>query len=199
MTRRLPPWLWSSLAILSVVICATYARVTSAAGAAGTLPPPGAYVVDPAGSAVGFNVTEFLVNTVSGKFKAFSGKVVVGDSLATSRIEATVDVGSIDTGIHMRDEHLLAEDYFDVAHFPRMRFASTALWGTPQNFGIKGNLTIKAVTKEVVFSARILDTGVIVAETKIDRTDFGLTAGGTIKNEVRLHLQIRMSPAPAAP
>jgi len=70
------------------------------------------------------------------------------------------------------------------------------IWGTPDNFGIKGSLTIKAVTKEVVFTARILDSGVVVAETKIDRRDFGLTAGGTIKNEVRLRLQIRMTRAP---
>jgi polyisoprenoid-binding protein YceI len=178
------------LALWIVLTCAPPAR------AAGTLPPPGQYAVDTGGSTVGFNVTEFLINTVDGKFKTFAGKVIVGDSLATSRIEATVDVGSIDTGVHARDGHLLSAEYLDAARFPRMTFASTLLWGAPDNFGIRGNLTIKGVTKEVVFSARILDSGVVIAETKIDRTQFGVSAGGTIKNEVHLHLQIRMVHAP---
>ena len=143
-----------------------------------------------------FDVTEYLVNTVTGKFSALAGKIAVGDSLSTSHIDATVDVASLDTGIGARNEHLLTAEYFDAAQFPQMQFASTMIWGAPDNFGIRGNLTIKAVTKEVVFSARIRDNGVVVAETKIDRTQFGMTAGGTIKNEVRLHLRIRMTHAP---
>jgi polyisoprenoid-binding protein YceI len=72
------------------------------------------------------------------------------------------------------------------------------LWGTPNNFGIKGNLTIKGVTREVVFTARILDTGLVVAETKIDRTAFGVMYSGPVSNEVRLRLEIRMAKAVAS-
>jgi polyisoprenoid-binding protein YceI len=185
---------WSSF-LLAAFALLCLARGASAV-AAGTLPPAGSYVVDTAGSSVGFEITEFLVNTVSGKFRTFSGKVTVGDTLATSRIEATVDVASIDTGVGMRDRHLVEPDYFDAARFPQMHFASTAIWGAPDNFGIRGNLTIKGVTREVVFSARVQPTGVVLAETKIDRTAFGITAGGTIKNEARLRLQIKLAHAP---
>jgi polyisoprenoid-binding protein YceI len=81
-----------------------------------------------------------------------------------------------------------------------MTFTSTALWGTPDNFGIRGNLTIKGVTKETVFSARILESSIVVAETKIDRTSFGITSGTSIKNEVRLRLRIRiLKPTPPTP
>jgi polyisoprenoid-binding protein YceI len=73
-----------------------------------------------------------------------------------------------------------------------MTFKSTLLWGTPTSFGIKGNLTIKGVTKEVVFSARIQDSGLILAEAKVDRTDFGIDTGGPVKNEVRLRLRINL-------
>jgi polyisoprenoid-binding protein YceI len=190
--RHLPPWL-----VCLLVLCALLVREDHA-GAAGALPAPGAYTVD-ASSTVGFSVTEFLINSVSGTFSAFSGHVTVGDSFATSQIQATVNVASVDTGIHMRDEHLVSPEFFDAARFPQMQFTSTQIWGTPNNFGIKGNLTIKGTTKEVVFSARILDSGVVVAETKIDRTVFGLTSGSTIKNDVQLRLQIRMTRAPQAP
>jgi polyisoprenoid-binding protein YceI len=188
--RRLGSWFLSLLVLFAALTSAAHAR------AAGPLPAPGAYAVDATGSSVTFNVTEYLINTVTGKFGTFAGKVTIGDSLSTSHIDATVDVASLDTGIGMRNGHLLAADYFDAAHFPQMKLTSTMIWGTPDNFGIKGNLTIKGVMKEVVFSARILDTGVVVAETKIDRTDFGMTAGSTIKNEVRLHLKIQMIHAP---
>ncbi len=188
--RRTPSWFLSLFAIFAALTCATHA------GATAPLPAPGDYVVDAAASSVSFNVTEYLINTVTGKFGAFAGKITMGDSLSTSRISATVDVASLDTGIGMRNEHLFGADYFDVAHFPQMKLKSTAIWGTPDNFGIKGDLTIKGITKEVVFSARILDSGVVVAETKIDRTDFGMTAGPTIKNEFRLHLKIQMVQAP---
>jgi polyisoprenoid-binding protein YceI len=193
-SRRARVWL-SLLSFLLAAWAALFCATDVRAGAP-AFPAPGEYAIDASGSSVGFSVTEFLINSVSGSFSKFAGKVTVGDSLSSSQLEATVDVGSIDTGIHMRDEHLLGAEYFDAARFPRMKFTSTMIWGTPENFGIKGSLTIKAVTKEVVFSARILDGGVVVAETKIDRTQFGLTAGGTIKNEVRLRLQIRMTRVP---
>jgi polyisoprenoid-binding protein YceI len=189
MGYRLTLWMAALSAAWVVLTCVSIAR------AAGALPPPGEYAVDRSGSSLAFNVTDFVITSVDGKFNTFSGKVTVGDSLATSHIEATADVSSIDTGNGTRDNHLRTADFFDVAHFPVMTFTSTQLWGTTDNFGIKGNLTIKGVTKEVVFTARILDTGVVVAQTKIDRTAFGITHGGSIKNEVRLRLQIRMMKA----
>jgi polyisoprenoid-binding protein YceI len=177
------------VAICVVLLCA------SRAFAAGSLPPPGDYVVDPLGSTVAFNVTNLVVTSVDGKFHTFNGHVSVGASLATSHLDATVDVQSIDTGSNRRDEHLRSGDFFGAAQFPRMMFTSTSLWGTPESFGMKGNLTIKGVTKEVVFAGRILDTGLIVAEAKIDRTDFGITSGPSIKNEVRLRLEIKLTKA----
>lgn len=173
-------------AVVSILVGAPGAR------AAGAPPAPGEYAVDAATSSVGFSVTEFLVNTVTGTFHSFAGHVTVGDSLGGSKIQASVDVASIDTDVHMRDDHLRGIDYLDAQRFPKMQFASTVIWGAPENFGIKGNLTIKGVTKEVVFSAKIQNDGVIVAETKIDRTEFGITSGGTIKNEVKLRLQIHL-------
>jgi polyisoprenoid-binding protein YceI len=174
------------------VVWAALTYVTNAQ-AAGTLPTPGTYAVDQSGSSVGFNISHFLIASVDGKFKTFSGRVTVGESLAASHLEATVDIASVDTGIQMRDEKLRTDEFFDAAKFPTMTFKSTQLWGTPDNFGIKGNLTIKGVTKEVVFTARILDTGVVVAQATINRADFGITASGPVKNEVRLRLRIQLA------
>jgi polyisoprenoid-binding protein YceI len=173
----------------------------SRALAGGTLPPPGAYVVDPAGSTVAFNVTNLGIISVDGKFDSFSGRVTVGSSLAASHVEASAEVSSIDTASTQRDTHLRSADFFDAAQFPRMTFTSTALSGTPDGFQMKGNLTIKGVTREVVFAARVTNVSVVTADATIDRTDFHITEGRTIKNQVRLHLQIRLvkSPTPTPP
>lgn len=162
------------------------------AHAAGALPPAGTYSVDARSSAVTFNVTNFVVTSVDGRFGAFEGRVVVGDSLATTTVEASVDIASIETGNKQRDDHLRTGDYFDAARFPKMTWKSTQLWGTPDSFGMKGVLTIKGISKEIVFACRITDGGVIVADAKIDRQNFGITSGPSIKNEVRLRLQIRL-------
>jgi polyisoprenoid-binding protein YceI len=189
--RRLP-----AIVFLAAIACLAFLASPLGARAAEpvspSVPPAGAYTVDVAGSSVKFEITEFLINTVSGRFRSFTGAVTVGDSLATSKIQATVDVRSVDTGVGARDGKLIGPDYFDTASFPQMQFVSTAIWGTPENFGIRGNLTIKGVTKEVVFSARIQPDGIVAAETKIDRTAFGITSGATIKNEARLRLAIRL-------
>jgi polyisoprenoid-binding protein YceI len=185
------PSLVRRLAFTCLVLVAVLAS-TSRGRAAGALPAPGDYDVDAAGSSVGFSVTNFLVTTVDGTFHTFRGKVTLGDSIASTRMEASVDIQSVDTGNGSRDEHLRSADFFDAAKYPRMTFTSTQVWGTPDNLGIKGNLTIKGTTKEVVFSSRILDSGVVRAEATIDRTAFGITYGASIKNDVRLKLVIRI-------
>jgi len=181
----LPRWLFPLVVAL--------VAITFPAFAGSALPSAGDYAVDASSSGVGFSVTNFVVSNVDGKFTRFDGRVIVGDSLATTSVEASVDVSSIDTGIKQRDDHLRSSDYFDVARFPRMTWKSTQLWGAPDRFGMKGMLTIKGITKEVVFAGRITDGGVIIAETTIDRQNFGITAGPSIKNEVRLRLSIHIA------
>lgn len=74
--------------------------------------------------------------------------------------------------------HLKSADYFDVKKFPTVTFVITGV--TSSNDGNKqvtGNLTIKGVTKEVSFPAKIeVKDGVVKAEGKlvIDRTDWGI-------------------------
>jgi len=39
-------------------------------------------------------------------------------------VKVAIDVGSIDTGVDKRDDHLRSGDFFDVAQFPQMTFES---------------------------------------------------------------------------
>jgi len=81
------------------------------------------------------------------------------------------------------DGHLKSETFFDVTKFPKATF-KIKIWApiTNQkpdapNYYVKGDLTIKGITKEISFPALLnLGDSLITAdaELKIDRTDFGI-------------------------
>jgi polyisoprenoid-binding protein YceI len=164
---------------------------------------PGTYKVDPARSEVTFNITNFLVMTVDGRFKTFEANIQIGDKLETSRVQATVETRSIDTGNEERDTHLRTPDFFEVEKYPNMTFRSTLIAGTEADFKMTGELTIKGVSKDVTFDCHAEaapDGGSqVLATAKIHREDFGITSGGTIKNEVRLKLRMRLTSAKSGP
>jgi polyisoprenoid-binding protein YceI len=91
----------------------------------------------------------------------------------------SVDANTVNTDIDSRDSHLRREEYFDVAHFPRISFVSTRVTKT-NNSGflyVFGKLTIKGVTKEVKFPFKaVAQNGGYLFEGNfsINRRDFGV-------------------------
>lgn len=78
--------------------------------------------------------------------------------------------------------HLKSDDFFGVKNHPTASFAITkvAPRGTPGDYKITGNLTIKNITKEIRFLANVTETAAgakAVAEIKIDRTDYNVRYG----------------------
>ena len=58
----------------------------------------GRWTVDYAHTSVGFTVRHLGVSKVRGRFNTYSADVVVGTDLATSSVDASIALGSIDTG-----------------------------------------------------------------------------------------------------
>ncbi|MBN9636898.1 MAG: YceI family protein [Achromobacter sp.] len=105
---------------------------------------------DPPHCSVLFFVKHILAD-IPGRFDSFSGVVRFDpENLAGSRIDVTVDIASIDTGVPKRDEHLKSKDFFNAASFPSMRFVSKeiAVLGGGR-YVAKGSMTIKDVTLPV--------------------------------------------------
>jgi polyisoprenoid-binding protein YceI len=166
----------------------------------------GKYNVDTMHSSVLFEIPHLVISTVEGKFKTYSGAVVIDSKFNKSSLEAEVDVSSIDTAVTDRDNHLKSPDFFDVAKYPKMKFKSTAITGTDKAFKVTGDLTIRDVTKKVTFSGAYKGTvtdgygntkAAFVATTKINRQDFGLKwsnmveAGPVVGDEVTITLKIQ--------
>lgn len=143
------------------------------------------YKIDPVHSTVGFTIRHFFTQ-VPGVFTKFSGTIVVDrDNLENSRVEATIEVPSIDTRVPMRDGDLKSDHFFDAAKFPTITFKSTSWKKTGEDtFDVTGELTIRGVTKPVVLKVTSLGFGPGMrgamlsgwqATTTLNRNDFGIT------------------------
>jgi polyisoprenoid-binding protein YceI len=166
------------------------------------------WTIDPSHTLVEFSVKHMMLSTVKGRFGSLqaTAKGTLDDPLSASA-EATIDVSSIDTREEKRDAHLRSADFFDVEHYPTMRYASRSVRQVGDGeFEVDGDLTIRdvirPVTLRVTLEGHLRDpwgnerVG-LSAEGKIRRSDFGLkwnmaleTGGVLVGDEVRLSLQV---------
>jgi polyisoprenoid-binding protein YceI len=112
----------------------------------------GSYTIDAAHTRIGFVARHAMVTKVRGSFNEFDGTVVVdAEKPEQSSANLNIKVASIDTRNADRDGHLHSNDFLDVATYPEITFASTAVALTDDSgVQLTGDLTIKGVTKSVV-------------------------------------------------
>ena len=87
----------------------------------------GTWDIDPVHSEVGFTVRHMMVSKVRGKFGAFTGEIVTGETPEQSSVTASVDTTSIDTGNADRDAHVRSAEIFGVEEHPTLTFRSTSV------------------------------------------------------------------------
>lgn len=96
---------------------------------------------------------------------------------------ATISVADITDPGHNQDfvRHVTTEDFFEVEKFPEANFISTEVKATEDGqWQIRGDLTIKGVTKPVSFVAKAVPGGgALQATLPIDRTAYGIIYGSS--------------------
>jgi polyisoprenoid-binding protein YceI len=114
------------------------------------------YKFDQAHSTIGFSVHQFLGAT-HGKFTKFDGKIDLDrQHPENSSVTARIVVGSIDTGIVKRDNHLRSPEFFAVEKYPDIMFKSRSVKQTgPQEGDILGDLTMHGVTKPITLHVKL--------------------------------------------
>ncbi len=167
-------------------------RTTETGTPAGTLPTPGTYVVDPIHSSVSFVARHLVASKVRGQFTEFEGSIVVGATPEASSVTAAVQASSIRTNQEQRDEHLRSTDFLEAETFPQLTLASKRIVAKGDHFELVADLTIRGVTKEVVFDLEFLGEGpgmapntTVVgfeAKTTINRRDFGVNFDHALEN-----------------
>src|SRR5271156_4543616 len=110
--------------------------------------------IDPAHSSSEFKVKHMMISHVKGHFAKVTGTLTLDESnLASSRVEALIEAGSLETRDAQRDAHLKSADFFDAEKFPTLSFKSTRLTIVRDGeLAVEGDLTIRGVTRKVVFT-----------------------------------------------
>jgi len=170
------------------------------------------YTIDPAHSVADFKVRHLMVSNVRGEFSGVSGTVEFDEqNPGNSKVDATIDVNTIQTRDAQRDAHLKSADFFDAEKYPSITFKSKKVVKTGDDeHKVTGDLTIHGVTKEVVLDVEgpapeakdpwgNVKTGAS-AKTKINRKDYGLgwnvaleTGGVLVGEDVQIHLDLELT------
>lgn len=177
--------------------------------------PVSSWNIDPAHSAVLFVARHMVVARVHGRFERLSGTLRVDPEKPTEgEVEAQVETASIYTGNGERDTHLRSPDFLDAQHAPLITFRGTRVESTGgSGFKLHGELTLRNVTRPVVFEARHAATAqdpwgktrlIFTARGAINRSDFGIrwnkaldNGGWLVGEKVDVELDIQAVPAKA--
>ncbi|HAQ58981.1 MAG TPA: polyisoprenoid-binding protein [Microbacterium sp.] len=150
----------------------------------------GTWTLDPSHSEVQFSVRHMMISKVRGTFGVKSATLIAPENPLEAKVEATVDVASVDTKDEGRDNHLRSGDFFDVENYPTMEFRSTGVRIEGGDFLVDGDLTIKGITKPVTFDFDFGGFGTdpwgnykagATAKAVINREDFGLTWNASLE------------------
>ena len=149
------------------------------------------FKVDHAHTNVGFRVAHMVITKVNGSFNDFDASFHYDpEDMSMFSLTATIQVASIDTNNDQRDNHLRSPDFFDAAGHPTITFQSTGLSMMGDGYVLKGDFTIRGVTKEIEMPITITgpvdfgDNTVIGVSGSftIDRQDFGVSWSRSLDN-----------------
>jgi len=115
------------------------------------------------------------------------GSLDINDGVLTGGT-FTIDMTSINctdlTGEYKGklEGHLHSPDFFATSEFPtaQLQITKVSPKGTPGDYKVTGDLSIKGITKEIKFYANIAEEGdkvIATADLKVDRTDFNVRYG----------------------
>jgi polyisoprenoid-binding protein YceI len=133
---------------------------------------------------VGFVARHMMVSKVRGSFGEVAGEIMVAEEPTDSAVTVTIGVASIATGVADRDAHLRSTDFLELDKHPNLTFRSTGLELGKGGFILRGELTIKGVTRQVALDVEY--EGVVAspwgqevigftARTEIDREEFDIS------------------------
>ena len=166
------------------------------------------WLIDPAHSEVHFKIKHLVISTVTGSFKKFEGSVESEkDDFSDAVIQFSADTANVDTNNEQRDGHLRSDDFFNAEKYPKLTFTSTGIEKDGDEYALKGNLTIRDVTKPVELKVEYGGTtqdsyGQTKAgfdiTGKINRQDYGIsfgavseTGGLLLGDEVKINANVQ--------
>ena len=168
------------------------------------------YKIDASHSEIIFKVKHLMITNVTGSFQQFDASMEsTNDDFSDATIKFEANVDSISTNNEQRDGHLKSDDFFSAEKYPTINFVSSSFTKKAgNNYSLKGDLTIKGITKPVELNVELggemkdpygqHKVGFEI-NGKFNRSEFGLTwsatteAGGiVVSDEVKLQMEVQM-------
>ncbi|MAF50157.1 MAG: YceI family protein [Rhodospirillales bacterium] len=181
---------------IAAVAAAAFMQLPAPASAADT------YALDISHTQIRFAVTRGGWTEIAGWFKKFDGSIVFDEAnVGNSKVSATIETESFDSGWDARNRHLRSPAFFNAKEFPAMTFTSTKIEKTGAKTGrMTGNLTLLGKTKPVTLDIRFNRKAAhprnkktfvgFTATGSLKRSDYGMTfLLGPVADEVRIRIE----------
>jgi polyisoprenoid-binding protein YceI len=114
-------------------------------------------------------------------FKGLESQIVFDESnLSSSKITASIDANSINTGNGMRNKH--AKQGLEASKYPKINFVSTSITKSGSGYEADGKLTIRDITKDIKIPFSFSKNGsggVFAGKFSVVPADYGVKKSGT--------------------
>ena len=159
------------------------------------------YALEPTHTTVFFEAKHFGTSTNRGRWDKKEGTITYDKAAKTGKVDVTLDMNSISTGVAPFDGHLKSKDFFAAAEFPTAKFVGDKFtFNGDKLASVSGELTLHGKTNPVTLTANgfncyenpMLKREVCGGdfETTIQRSQWGITYGVPgIPDSVRIVIQ----------
>lgn len=107
-----------------------------------------------------------------------------------SKIRATIDATTVDTGVELMTAHAKEESVLHTEKFPVITFESLSVKKGSSGYETTGNLTMKGITKKITFPFTF-ENDTFVGKFSIMANDFNINREGAVPTgEIKIELTI---------
>ncbi|RZL95111.1 MAG: polyisoprenoid-binding protein [Variovorax sp.] len=161
------------------------------------------YVVDPTHTFVMYEMGHYGTTTNRGRFSTKDGTIKIDGTGKSGKVDITMDISSINTGVDLLNRHVLSRDFFNVAEFPVARFVAEKIdFSGDKVTEVDGTLTLMGQTRPVKLKANrfgcylspLIKRQVCGGdfETTVQRSDWGISWGIPFGFEDRVRLLVQV-------
>ena len=189
-----------NIKLIRIILATSLAAFLAAPLVAAPVP----YAIEAAKSSVGFE-TDFGPDKITGSMPVTRADLVLDfANSAKSTVAVTLNIAGASASFPFAAQALKGPKVLDAATYPDITFASTAVRPKGDGAEVRGNVTIRGVTKPMVLEAQIYrqdgfvegdfsHLSVLLTGT-VHRSDFGATGwADMVGDEVRLRILARIA------
>jgi polyisoprenoid-binding protein YceI len=146
-----------------------------------------------------FGVKVMWLLGIHGRFGKVHGSVDVDRFRNFASVDARIDANAVEMGTRSYEEWVKSDEFFDVAHYPEIRFVSESfpLQRLRKGGQLSGTLTIRGTEQPATFDLKAADCDKpaydcpIVVTGSIRRSAFGMRSRrGALSDKVDLHFEV---------